>query len=313
MAATMLTFDQCAEQYIDAQSPGWKSAKHTSQWRNTLATYASPVMGGLPVADVDRTHVLAVVRPIWKSKTETATRLRQRIEAVLDWAAVSGYRTASNPARWKGQLQQLLANPSKVKTVQNHPALPYTQIYAFMSELRDIKGTSARCLEFTILTAARTSEARNATWDEIDLANAIWTVPASRIKSGREHQVPLSPAAVKVLKAQQGLNDTYLFPSTRTGRPLSNMAMLQLLRKAEKDFTVHGFRSTFRSWAGGCTNHPREVAEMALAHRVGDATEQAYQRSDLLAKRKQLMNAWAKFCATKPVTGNVVSIAGKSA
>lgn len=313
LAATMLTFDQCAEHYIKAHAPSWRNKKHVSQWRNTLATYASPVIGGLPVADVSQAHVMTILKPIWEDKTETATRVRQRIENILDWATASGFRTAANPAKWKGHLDQLLAKPTKVKTVRHHRALPYSEIYTFMSELRKVKNTTSRCLEFTILTAARTSEAINARWDEFDLDAGIWTVPASRIKAGREHRVPLSSAALKVLKSQKGQDSTYVFPGTRKGKPLNNIAMLKYVQKSGKDVTVHGFRSTFRDWAAECSSHPREVAEMALAHRIGDATEQAYQRGDLLVKRKNLMNAWAKHCAMKPITGNVVSISKKSA
>jgi integrase len=286
--------------------------KHGKQWRSTLTTYVSPVIGDLPVADVEQAHVLAILEPIWASKTETATRIRQRIEAVLDWATARKIRTTSNPARWRGHLDQLLPKPSKIRAVKNHKALPYSQMYEFMSELNEQKSTAARCLEFTILTAARTSEAREAIWKEFDLTAGVWTIPASRIKSEREHRVPLSAAALKIVKGQKGADKTFVFPGAREGRPLSNMAMLELLRRSGKKFTVHGFRSSFRSWAAECTNIPREVAETALAHRVGDSTEQAYQRGDLLAKRDQLMSAWSNYCNTEPATGTVTSITGHS-
>src|SRR5690606_30842059 len=240
-AANTATFRECARQYIRIHAPGWKNAKHAAQWAATLETYAYPAIGDLPARDVATAHVLRILEPIWATKTETATRVRQRVEAVLDWAKVQGYRDGENPARWRGHLDKSLPKPGKVKRVRHHPAMPYSEIGAFMRELAAEQGTAARCLEFTIYTAARTSEARAARWSEIDLDAAIWTVPADRIKSRREHRVPLPPAAVAILKRQEGHDPVFVFPGIREGRPLSDMAMLELLQgRMQKPFTVHG-------------------------------------------------------------------------
>ncbi len=305
-AANTVTFAECARRYIKGHAPGWKNAKHVGQWRSTLETYAFPEIGRMPVRDVETPHVLRILEPIWATKTETATRVRQRIENVLDWAKVQGYRTGENPARWRGHLDKSLPKPAKVKRVRHHAALPYAEMPAFMRELAELHGTTARCLEFTIYTAARTSESRAARWSEIDLDAAVWTVPAERIKSRREHRVPLSPAAVAILKSQQGHDAEFVFPGIRAGRPLSNMAMLELLQGTMgKPVTVHGFRSTFRDWTADRTNYPGEIAEAALSHKLKDETEAAYLRSDRFEKRRRLMNAWAKHCRTMPAP-NVV-------
>jgi len=309
-AAKAMTFRECAERFIEAHKPGWKNEKHRTQWPNTLRDYAYPVFGDLPVQDVDMPLVLKVLEPIWSEKTETASRVRGRIEAVLDWATVRGYRKGDNPARWRGQLSHLLPARGKVQKVEHHAALPYVEIGAFMAALRKREAIAARALEFTILTAARTGEVIGATWDEIDLEAATWTVPGERMKAGREHRVPLSDRALDIVREmraaalaadrEEPAGDAPLFPSAR-GNPLSNMAMSMLLRRMERgDVTAHGFRSTFRDWAAERTAYPGEVVEMALAHTVGNKVEAAYRRGDLFEKRGRLMTDWATFCNTKP-------------
>lgn len=302
-ACSGITFSECSSAYIEAHKSGWRNEKHVAQWSATLKTYADPVFGALPVQAVDLEKVLMVLEPIWQTKTETASRLRGRIETVLDWAAVRGYRSADNPARWKGHLDKLLPPRSKVQKVQHHPALPYEEVGAFMVELRKREGGAARALEFTILTASRTSEALNARWDEFDLGAKMWNIPGERMKAGKDHRVPLSEAALAVLatmaKVRQG---TYVFPGQKKERPLSNMVFLQLLKRMERsDLTAHGFRSTFRDWAAERTSFAREVAEMALAHTIGDKVEAAYRRGDLFDKRREIMETWAGFCAITPV------------
>lgn len=309
-AARARTFRQCAEAYIEAHKDSWRNAKHIQQWENTLDTYVYPVLGHLPVQDVDVALVTKVLEPIWKTKTETASRIRGRIESILDWASVREYRRGENPARWRGHLESLLPARSKVQRVQHQPALPYEQIGAFMEALKAQEGTASLALAFTILTAARTSEVMGATWDEIDLKNKIWTVPANRIKGGREHRVPLSSSAMKILnklkkeydltKAQRADSDKqWVFEGRRRGKPFSNMAMLMLLKRMKQpDITVHGFRSSFRDWAAEQTHYSREVAESALAHISGDKVELAYRRGDLFEKRRELMEAWAQYCET---------------
>lgn len=299
-AAKRTTFDECVEAYLRAHADSWKNAKHRQQWRNTLDSYASPVFGALPVADVDTALVTKCLEPIWKDKTETASRLRGRIESVLDWATVRGFRTSDNPARWKGHLENLLAAPGKVAKVEHHAALAYDQVGEFMALLATLGGTAALAFRFLILTACRTSEVIGATWDEIDLDAASWTIPADRIKAGREHRVPLSTPALEILaEMDRAGRRGFVFPGGKTGKPLSNMAMLALLKRIKRtDLTAHGFRSTFRDWASERTNFPREVCEMSLAHAIGDKVEAAYRRGDLFAKRRQLMDAWARHCLT---------------
>jgi integrase len=304
--ARSMTFDQCAEAYMAAHSSGWKNPKHAAQWKSTLATYASPVFGSLPAHAIDVTLVMKVIEPLWSIKPETAARLRGRIEAVLDWAKTRGYRAGENPARWKGHLDNLLPSRGKVAKVKHHPALPYVKLPAFMADLREKQGASARALEFTILTAARTGEAIGARWSEIDLAGKHWTIPAERMKSGRAHIVPLSDDAVAILKSLPAKDDGYVFAGARTDKPLSNMALLELLRGVRPGFTVHGFRSTFRDWAGDRTNYQRDVIEAALAHGLEDETEAAYRRSTAVDKRRRLMGAWAEFCSKAPATGKVI-------
>lgn len=296
--AAALTFEQCAAKYIKAQAAGWRNPKHAQQWTNTLTTYAYPILGGLLVRDVEVSHVLAVLEPIWTSKTETASRLRGRIESVLDWATARGYRQGLNPARWRGHLDNLLASPSKVARVEHHDALPVVEAPAFMVKLRRAAGMGARALEFAILTAARSGEVRGATWDEIDLGAAVWTVPAERMKAGREHRVPLSAPALDLLRALPRISGCPLvFPSSRNG-PLSDMTLTATLRRMNVDAVPHGFRSTFRDWAAERTNYPAEVAEMALAHAIGDKVEAAYRRGDLFDKRRRMMDDWAAFLAS---------------
>lgn len=310
--AKTLTFDECAAKYIASHRTGWKNPKHAEQWVSTLAAYASPHFGNLPVNAVDTGLVLAALEAIWQGKSETATRVRGRIESVLNWATVRGYRKGENPARWKGHLDTLLPARSKVAKVQHHAALPYSEMGAFFAELKQQPGTGALALVFTILTAARTGEVIGAQWNEIDLTNARWTIPAGRMKAEREHVIPLSGYALKLLKnlpCEDG--NPFVFIGTRQGRGLSNMAMLEVLRRMERsDLTVHGFRSTFRDWAGETTAYPREVIEHALAHQIKDKAEAAYQRGTLLDKRAKLMQAWADYCDKKPGKTVVTPIRG---
>jgi len=296
--AADITFKQCAEKYIEAHRAGWKNAKHADQWTNTLTTYADPVFNSQPVSAIDTTLVMKVLEPIWATKTETASRVRGRIESVLDWATVRGYRSGENPARLKGHLDTLLPKRSRVQKVEHHPALPYSDLAAFMIKLRAQEGIAARALEVLILTATRTNEVIGATWSEFDLNEGVWTIPAERMKMRKEHRVPLSTRAIALIKAQQEVKrGDYVFPGARDKKPLSNMAMLQLLERMKRDdITVHGFRSTFRDWAGETTHYPREVCEAALAHGIKDKAEAAYARGDLFVKRAALMQEWDKYC-----------------
>jgi integrase len=308
--AKSITFKQCAERYIASHKKGWRTEKHADLWTNTLATYAEPVFGSLPVQGIDTGLVMRVLEPIWAEKPETASRVRGRVENILDWATVCGYRKGENPARWRGHLDKLLPKQSKVARVEHHAALLFAEIGAFMADLRAQEGVAARALEFTILTAARTGEVIGATWAEFDLDGKTWTVPPKRMKGEREHRVPLSVPAIAVLEAMKKLRTCdYLFPSVRRGKPLSDMAMLLILRRMKrKGLTVHGFRSSFRDWAAERTSFPSEVVEMALAHAVGDKVEAAYRRGDLFEKRRRLMEAWAGYCARVQPVGNVVEI-----
>jgi integrase len=295
-AARSMTFDDCAEAYIRAHQPGWRNEKHCQQWTNTLKTYAS-MLGSVPVQDIDLDLIMKVIEPIWTTKTETARRVRGRIEVILDWAKVRAYRSGENPARWRGHLSHLLPVPSRVRAIKHHAALPHTKIGTFMKDLREIQGKSAEALEFLILATARTSEVISARWSEIDLKSKVWLIPATRMKSGREHRVPLSSAAVKVLQRIVAANREYIFPGQTSNGPLSSMAFLMLLGRMDYgDITTHGFRSTFRDWAADRTNFSRDVVEMALAHVIEDKTEAAYRRGDLFEKRRRLMEAWGKYC-----------------
>lgn len=307
------TFQEAAQRYIASHATGWRNAKHAAQWQSTLETYAFPVFGGAPVAAIDVAMVLKALEPIWTDKTETARRLRGRIEAILDWAAARGMRTGDNPARWRGLLMHLLPKRPMASAVKHHPALPYTRMGEFITALRLQGGTAARALEFLILTAGRTSEITGARWQEIDIGDATWIIPADRIKAGKEHRVPLSAPALEIIRAlAETRHGEFVFPGGRRGRPLSNMAMAGVLKRMGRDtITVHGFRSSFRDWAAEQTNYPHEVAEMALAHTVGDKVEAAYRRGDLFDKRKRIMADWAKYCARieKAVGGNVITLA----
>jgi integrase len=290
--AKSMTFKACAEAYIKAHATGWKNAVHAKQWPSTLEAYVYPVFGVLPVQAVDVALVMKALEPIWTTKPETASRVRGRIESVIDWATASGFRKGENPARWKGHLENLLPKKSKVRRVERHAALRYAALGAFIAELRQQGALSARALEFTILTAARTGEVVGAAWQEIDFEARLWTIPGERMKAGREHRVPLSEPALSILRPLY---------EVRTGDkafPLSHAAMLMLLRRMGRgELTVHGFRSTFSDWCAEQTNTPSEVREMALAHAVSDRVEAAYRRGDMFEKRRELMDAWAKFCA----------------
>lgn len=305
------TFRSCAEAFIKAHSASWSNIKHSSQWSNTLKTYVYPVFGDLPVQAVDTGLVMEVLEPIWTVKTETASRVRARIEAILDWARTHEYRKGENPARWKGHLKNLLPDRAKIQKVKHHAALPFVEVGSFMAVLRQKESISSRGLEFLILTAARTGEVIGAQWDEINFGSKVWTISAERMKSDREHRVPLSPSALSVLSKMKTVSQNdFVFPGQRTGRPLSNMAFLQLLKRMNhSSITAHGFRSTFRDWAAERTGYPNEVAEMALAHAVGNKVEAAYRRGDLFEKRRKIMDDWAIFCASNVgAEGNVVGI-----
>ena len=299
------TFGTFATALLDDIEGGFRNAKHRQQWRNSLTEYAAPLWSkSLP--DITTDDVLECLKPIWSTKPETASRVRGRIERVLDAARAKGLRTGDNPARWRGHLQNLL--PARAKLTRgHHAAMPFADVPAFLAKLRAVEGVSARAMEFTILTAARSGEVIGARWSEIDLDAKVWTVPPTRMKAGREHRVPLSPAAVAVVEkmAETKVSD-HIFPGAKRDRPLSGMAMAMLLRQHAPGATVHGFRSSFRDWAGECTAFPREVAEAALAHVVGDATERAYRRGDALEKRRELMVAWASYCEARPA--NVVAL-----
>lgn len=305
-AAAAKTFAECVTGYVDAKSAEWRSDKHRQQWTNTLEQYANPTIGKLLVRDVTLAHVLKILEPIWTTKTETASRVRGRIESVLNWATVRGYRSGDNPARWRGHLDKLLPAPTKVSKVEHHAALDVKELPAFMAALREQNGMGARALEFAILTAARSGEVRGATWPEFDLDAGVWTVPGERMKAGKEHRVPLSPAALKLLSALPRIEGTELVFPSPTGKTLSDMTLTAVMRRMKADAVPHGFRSTFRDWASEFTNYPRDVAEMALAHAIGDKVEAAYRRGELMDKRRRMMNDWARFCATPPAKGATV-------
>jgi integrase len=314
-AAMAQTFRQCAEHYIAAHSPGWRSSKSKHQWEQSLTDYVYPVFGDFPVQTVDVGLVLKAIEPIWTVKPETAGRVRGRIESVLDWATARGYRAGENPARWRGHLDQLLPKKTKVQQVAHHAALPYRDIGAFIAELRRRSGIAARALEFVILTGTRTGEVLGARWDEIDMAERLWTIPAKRMKAGKEHRVPLSDAALAIVKSMAEIRQgDFVFPGAHRGRSLSGSAMAILLRRMDVGhLTIHGFRATFSDWAAERTNFPSEVREMALAHAVGDKTEAAYRRTDLFQKRRLLAEQWATFCDSPVTSGEVVPIRASAA
>lgn len=309
--AKTITFDTAAEKFIDAHKDGWRNEKHIEQWRSTLKAYASPTIGRLDVSLIDTAHIMTILEKddFWKTKPETASRVRGRIESVLDWATARKYRAGENPARWKGHLDKLLPARTKVKRVEHHAALPWPEIGAFMEKLRDQAGIAARAVEFAILTAARSGEVRGATWDEIDFDAGQWIIPAERMKAKKEHRVALSSKALAVLKAQKEASPLGLvFPGMKEGKPLSDMSLTAVLRRMERhDITVHGFRSTFRDWAAESTAYPSEMVEMALAHTIGNKVEAAYRRGDMLEKRRRLMQDWCDFCDMK-MSGEVIPL-----
>ncbi len=289
-------------EYIRAHDAGWKSLKHAKQWTSTLTKYVYPVIGDLPINEVTTQHLLDILNPIWKTKTETASRVRSRVELIISYAKARGWFEGENPAVWRGHLTALLAAPSKVKRVKHHAALPWAKAGAFMKDLREMPGISPRALEFAILTAARSGEVRGARWSEVNLKEGVWTVPASRMKTGKPHRAPLSDAAKSLLlalpKLDDGQEDPLVFPGPRSRRPLSDMSLSAVLRRMGLDkITVHGFRSTFRDWAAETTLHHPDIVELALAHTIGNKVEAAYRRGDLLDKRRQLMADWAAWCS----------------
>lgn len=313
--AAAITFGEAAAKFIEAHESGWKSAKHASQWTATLETYAFPTIGKIRVSDIETAHVITILEKIWTTKTETASRLRGRIESVLDWATVRGYRKGENPARWKGHLDMLLPARAKVQKVEHHAALDYREAGSFMAELAKVEGMGARALEFAILTVARSGEVRGATWAEIDEKAGIWTIPAGRMKAEKEHRIPLASTALALLAKLPRLAGTDLIFPNSNEKPsaLSDMTMTAVLRRMGQTVTAHGFRSTFRDWAGETTAYPREVIEHALAHQLKDKAEAAYARGTLFDKRRRLMTDWAKHCATVATTGSVTAIRSNTA
>jgi integrase len=303
-AAKAVTFKQCAESYIASHRAGWRNEKHKYQWKATLRDYAYPVIGELPVQAVDTALVHKLLEPIWTAKAETASRVRQRIENILDFAKVRGYRHGENPARWRGHLDNLLPAHAKVRDVRHLAALPHVELPAFLANLRLRGAVAARALEFLVLTAARTGEVIGVRWNEIDLLDKTWTVPAARMKAHRVHRVPLSARSLDILKDMHGLRsdpDAFVFPGPKPSKPLSNMALLMLLRRIQRtDLTVHGFRATFKTWASERTSFQNEIVEASLAHTIGGKVEQAYMRGDMFEKRRRLMQQWATFCTTAP-------------
>jgi len=335
LEAKAITFRQCAEGYIKAHRTGWRNTKHAGQWEATLATYADPIIGALPVQSIDTGLVMKVLEQelrdrtdravaMWRARPETASRLRGRIESILDWAKVRGYREGENPARWRGHLDKLLPPRAKVRKVEHHAALPYSGLPNFMVALRAQDGVAARALEFAILTAARTGEVLGARWGEIDTAEKLWTIPSERMKAGKEHRVPLSARSMAILQHMKPLShfsqgqsaaEAFVFPGGKYGLPLSNMAFLMLLRRmGREDLTAHGFRSSFRDWAAERTNFPSDVAEMALAHTVSSKVEQAYRRGDIFERRRSMMAVWATFCGTssEAVASDVAMLSASS-
>ena len=294
-----ITFKECALAYIESHKSGWKNKKHAQQWENTLSTYVYPVMGKLSVQDVDIDLILKVLEPIWHLKTETASRVRQRMENILDWAKVRRYRDGENPARWKGNLDKLLPARNRVQKPKHFVAMDYRLLPDYYKKLIIKKTLTSNALAFTILTAARNGEARAATWAEIDHKAKSWTIPANKMKAGREHRIPLSKEAFTILKAMQPFkrpNDDLIFPGQSKNKPVSEASLLKLVKQEDMTLTVHGFRSSFRDWCAEQTSYPREVAEAALAHTLKDKTEAAYQRGDMFEKRRKLMDSWSEYC-----------------
>lgn len=319
--AAIPTFDECAADYIAAHRSSWRNPKHAQQWVNTLNTYASPVIGKLRVNEISTDQVMQILKPIWYDKTDTAKRVRGRIEIVLDYAKANKKRDGENPARWVENLKHLLPSPEKIAPVEHHAALDYKSMGEFMRQVRQRDGIGALALEFTVLTCARTGEVLGATWDEIDLDEKVWTVPAKRIKAGKEHQVPLSKAALALLHKVRDITkkiggpvgaSKLVFPNDRSGGQLSENSLSSILMRMKyDDITVHGMRSVFRDWAGEESHFPNDIIEMALAHRVGDKVEQAYRRKTGFQKRRLLAEAWAGYCAKPPVANQKVLAFGK--
>ncbi len=297
-AAKRITFKQCAEAYIADTSKAWKNPKHAAQWSSTLEAYAYPVFGNLPVQSIDTSLVVTALRAIWHAKPETASRLRGRIERVLDYARVSEYRSGENPARWRGHLDKLLQQRTKLQKVKHHAALPYREIGSFMQALQEKDGVAALALQFTILTATRTNEVIGARFDEVNFAAKEWVIPSQRMKSGKPHRVPVSPEALHILETMKEVSSgPHIFPGASREGGISNTAMLKVLKRMDRrDLTVHGFRSTFRDWVAEQTSFPSFVAEAALAHVVADKVEAAYRRGELMQKRRKLMEVWASYC-----------------
>lgn len=308
--ASKVTFERASTDFLKMKLVEMKNTKHRQQWENTLSQYAYPIIGNMLVDQIEPSDILRVLTPIWQEKTETANRLRGRIERVLEWCKVMKYRSGENPARWKDNLKELLPAPSRISSTKHHQALHRRDIPDFMIELRSRKGIAARAVEFAILTAARSGEVRGATWEEIDLAEKTWTIPAERMKASEEHIVPLSNDAVKLLRSLPRLAGTnLLFPSPNGKSQLSDMTLLKVLRRMEVPATVHGFRSSFKDWSAEETTHSNEVSEMALAHKISNKVEGAYRRGDLLKKRRKLMEDWARYCQSNAVAGdNVVTL-----
>ena len=297
LQATDKTFEQAAGEYIKIHADSWSNDKHRKQWERTLAAYAFPVVGKLSLRHIRQEHILKILEPIWTTKTETATRVRGRIESILDWAKVKGLRTGENPAAWKGHLDHMLPAPTRLKNVEHLAAVPVREMPDFMVKLRQASGTAAQALEFLILTAARSGEVRGITWQEVSLEDALWIVPAERMKMKKEHRVPLSDRAMSILKSQPRIDENPLvFPAPR-GSQMSDATMSAVLKRMGVDATVHGFRSSFRDWCGDYTNYPRDLAEQCLAHGADDPVEAAYRRGDALERRREIMNEWSKFVA----------------
>jgi len=304
--AKQLTFREAAVRCHNARRAEFSNSKHSSDWLSSVERHAYSVIGDLPVSAIDLPHILSVLEPIWRTKTETARRVRQRLEAILSWATVSQYRSGDNPARWANNLSEVLPAPGKIKKVKHHRALDWRDVPSFMSDLKNREGVSARALEFIVLTAARSGEVRFATWDEIDLKNKVWTVPAERMKARKDHRVPLSDSAIALLERTPRLGDL-LFTAPRGG-VLSDMSVSAVCKRMKVDATPHGFRSSFKDWARNCTAYPDEVSELALAHVNSDATRAAYARDELLGKRAKLMSDWARFVEVPIEKGEVIGI-----
>ena len=304
-----LTFKECAEAYIESRKAEWKNEKHHYQWNRSLESYAYPTIGDLSVQDIDLGLILNVLEPIWRTKTETASRVRQRIEAILDWAKVRQYREGENPARWRGHLDKLLPSPKKIQKVVHQPAMDYREVPAFYQALRQERSVSKLALAFLVQTATRSKEAREAQWIEIDLKAKVWVVPGDRTKAGREHRIPLTDETLSILgDVKDFKHDNFVFPGTRRGQGISDTSVRKQLQNKHPRLTVHGFRSSFRDWCAEMTNYPRELAEKALGHVLQDKVEAAYQRGDLFEKRRKLMESWTDYCLKEQTDANVVPI-----